>query len=58
LRLFKDIFREVEAYDYKCEAFIKITRLFEEIFREMEALIRNEAFSKIFKTFSMELRLF
>jgi hypothetical protein len=41
LRLFKDIFREVEAYDYKCEAFIKITRLFEDIFTEMEALIRN-----------------
>jgi hypothetical protein len=38
LRLFKDIFREVEAFDYNCEAFIKITRLFEDIFREIEAL--------------------
>jgi hypothetical protein len=37
LRLFKDISREVEAFDYKCKAFIKITRLFGEIFREMEA---------------------
>jgi hypothetical protein len=55
LRLFKDIFREVEAFHYKCEAFIKITRLFEDIFREMEALIRNLRF---LKTFSMELRLF
>jgi hypothetical protein len=30
----------MEAFDYKCEAFIKITRLFEDMFREMEALIR------------------
>jgi hypothetical protein len=41
LRLFKDIFRELEVSDYKCEAFIKITRLFEDIFKEMEASIRN-----------------
>jgi hypothetical protein len=41
LRLFKDIFRVEEAFDYKCEAFIEITRLFEDIFRKMEALIRN-----------------
>jgi hypothetical protein len=27
LRLFENIFREFEAFDYKCEAFIKITRL-------------------------------
>jgi hypothetical protein len=38
---FLDIFREVEAFDYKCEAFIKITRPFEDIFTEIEALIRN-----------------
>jgi hypothetical protein len=31
----------VEAFDYKCETFIKITRLFEDIYREMVALIRN-----------------
>jgi hypothetical protein len=41
LRLVKDIFREIEAFDYKCEAFIKITRLLEKKFRENEALIRN-----------------
>jgi hypothetical protein len=65
LRLFKDIFREVETFDYKFVAFITITRLFEDFFREMEALIRNlRLFSKIttlrgfLKTFSMELRFF
>jgi hypothetical protein len=48
LRLFKDIFRKLEAFDYKCEAFIKITRPFEDIFREMDASIKiSEAFSKI-----------
>jgi hypothetical protein len=26
----------VEAFDYKCGAFIKVTRLFEDIFRGME----------------------
>jgi hypothetical protein len=31
----------LEAFDNKCEAFIKITMLFEEIFRVMEASIRN-----------------
>jgi hypothetical protein len=41
LKLFKDISREIEALDYKCEAFIKIKRLFENIFRGMEALTRN-----------------
>jgi hypothetical protein len=41
LRLIKDIFRAVEAFDHKCEALIKFTRLFEAIFREMGALIRN-----------------
>jgi hypothetical protein len=32
----KDIIKEMEAFEYKCEAFIKITRLFEDIFREIE----------------------
>jgi hypothetical protein len=36
-KAFKDNFREVEAFDYRCEAFIKITRLFEDIFNENEA---------------------
>jgi hypothetical protein len=39
LRLFKDIVREMAALDYKCEAFIKITRLFKDI------LPRNEGFN-------------
>jgi hypothetical protein len=38
LGLFKDIFRELEAFDYKCEAFIKKTRLFEDIFKEVKRL--------------------
>jgi hypothetical protein len=38
---FKDMFRELEAFDYKCEAFIKIMRFFEDISREIEASIRN-----------------
>jgi hypothetical protein len=43
LKLFRDIFREIEA-------FIKIMRFFEDIFREMEALIRNlRLFEDIFK---------
>jgi hypothetical protein len=42
MSLFKDIIREVEAFDYKCEDFIKIRiRFFEDIFRKLEALIRN-----------------
>jgi hypothetical protein len=41
LRFLQEIFREVEAFNYECEAFIKTTMLFEDIFREMEALIRN-----------------
>jgi hypothetical protein len=41
VRLFKDIFREMEALDYKNETFKKITRHFEHIFREIEASIRN-----------------
>jgi hypothetical protein len=40
LRLLKDIFRELEAFDYKCEAFIKIMRLFEDISSGMEVSIR------------------
>jgi hypothetical protein len=62
LRLFKDIFREVEAFDYKFKAFIKITKLFEDIFREIEALIRNlmlfQRLRGFLKTFPMEFRLF
>jgi hypothetical protein len=44
----KGVFREEEAFDYKFEAFIKITRLLEDIFREMEALIRNLRFFQRF----------
>jgi hypothetical protein len=39
VRLFKDILREVEAFDYKCEAFIKVPRLFEDIFNGNEAYL-------------------
>jgi hypothetical protein len=39
LRLFKDYLSEVEAFDYKCEAFIKVTRLFEDIFNGNEAFL-------------------
>jgi hypothetical protein len=41
MRRLIDIIREVEAFDYKCEAFIKVSRLFEDIFREIQTLIRN-----------------
>jgi hypothetical protein len=41
LRLLKEIIKKLEAFDYKCEAFIKITRLFVDILREMDASIRN-----------------
>jgi hypothetical protein len=62
LRLFKDIFREVEAFDYNSEPFLKITRLLEDIFIEMEALIRNlrlfQRLSGFLKIFSMKSRLF
>jgi hypothetical protein len=61
LRLLKDIFRELEAFDYKCEAFLKTTRLFEDIFREMEALFILRLFQRLpnyLKTFLIELRLF
>jgi hypothetical protein len=36
-RLFKYIFKEMEAFVSKCEAFVKITRLLKDIFREVEA---------------------
>jgi hypothetical protein len=63
LRPFKDIFREVEAFDYKCEAFIRITRLIEDIFREMEGLIRGffkdyEASFNGIEAFQSDVRLF
>jgi hypothetical protein len=62
LRLFKDIFRELEALDFKCEAFLKIMRVFEDIFRKMEASkIDLRLFQRLrgfLKIFSMELRLF
>jgi hypothetical protein len=62
LRLLKVIFREVEAFDYKCEAFIKVSRLYKVIFREIKALIRNmkllQRLRDFLKIFSMELRLF
>jgi hypothetical protein len=45
LMLFKFIFEEVEAFVYKCEAFVKIERLLKDIFRELEAFF-NEAFYK------------
>jgi hypothetical protein len=48
LRPFKDIFRKLENFDCKCEAFIKITRLFEDIFKEIES---SEDFSKITRLF-------
>jgi hypothetical protein len=38
LRLFKDIFRELEAFDYKREAFSKITGLIKDIFNRNKAL--------------------
>jgi hypothetical protein len=34
----------MEAFDYKCEAFIKISRIFEDIFREIEALFGKLGF--------------
>jgi hypothetical protein len=51
--LFKDIFREVEGFDYKCEAFIKITRFFEDIFRGIEALKRNLRFFQRLRLFKV-----
>jgi hypothetical protein len=51
LRLFKETFRELEAFHYYYEAFIKITRLFEEIFKEMEASTRNLRVFKDYEAF-------
>jgi hypothetical protein len=34
---FKFVFKEVETFVQRLEAFIKIMRLFEKIYREMEA---------------------
>jgi hypothetical protein len=39
------------AFDYKCEAFRKITRLFEDISREMEVLNRNMRLFSDYKAF-------
>jgi hypothetical protein len=59
LRLFEDVFREVEAFNYyKCEAFIKMTRIFEDILREMEALIRHLRLFQRLQGFSKITRLF
>jgi hypothetical protein len=33
------MFKEVEAFVWVCEAFVKITRLFEDIIREIEASV-------------------
>jgi hypothetical protein len=46
---FKDIFREVKAFDYKCEAFIKFKRLFEDIFEGF--IKKSEAFSMMTRRF-------
>jgi hypothetical protein len=60
LRVCEDIFRERMAFDYKCEAFIKVTR--EDIFAEMKAWIRNLRLFQILrgflKTFEIKLRHF
>jgi hypothetical protein len=55
----------METFDYKYEAFIKITRLFEDFFREMKAFSRiARLFSKFttlrgfLNTFLMALRFF
>jgi hypothetical protein len=39
MRLLKDIIREMEAIDYKCEALIKKFTLFEDIFNKSEAFL-------------------
>jgi hypothetical protein len=53
------LFMRVEAFDYKFEAFLKITRLFDDIFREIEALIRKMKFflkdSKLFEDIFNEI---
>jgi hypothetical protein len=45
LRLFIDIFREVKAFDYKCDVFLKFKRLLEDIIK------KSEAFSKMTRLF-------
>jgi hypothetical protein len=34
------MFKEVDAFVWKCEAFVKITRLLKDIFRDMETITR------------------
>jgi hypothetical protein len=60
MRLFKAIFREVKVFDYKCEAFIKITRLFEYILENGGFNYKSEPNSKIMRLFEniLELRIF
>jgi hypothetical protein len=48
LRLFKDILREVKAFDYKCEAFIKFKRHFQ---MDGGFIKKSEAFSKMTRLF-------
>jgi hypothetical protein len=50
---FKHIFKEIEAFDYKCEVIIKIKRLFNDIFRKIEALI-----TRLFEDISNATELF
>jgi hypothetical protein len=49
--LLKDIFRELEAFDYKCEAFTKTIRI-------LKTFPENEGFNKKSETFSKTKRLF
>jgi hypothetical protein len=37
---FKDIFRKLEAFDYKCKALIRNLRLFEDSLNGIEAFIK------------------
>jgi hypothetical protein len=41
LRLFKYIFKEVEAFVWKYVAFVKITKLLKDISREVEASLNH-----------------
>jgi hypothetical protein len=48
LRLFKDIFREVEAFDYKCECVYKNYEAFERNFQRNGGCNKNsEALTKV-----------
>jgi hypothetical protein len=48
--LVKDIFREVEAFDFKSEAFIKVMILFEDVFNGNEDFLKRfEAFLNYFQ---------